>query len=62
MQRFKHTGLLWPDGQTARRDVVATAFSSPRRVLLAQTSSKMLGHDPEKCAAVFRKGHAQSKS
>jgi hypothetical protein len=33
----------------SRREIIAPAF-------------KILEHDPEKCAAVFRKDHAQSKN
>jgi hypothetical protein len=34
----------------------------PSRRAMAGDDNRFLGHDPEKCEAVFRKGHAQTKS
>jgi hypothetical protein len=38
------------------------AFHAPAASFTSMAEGRFLEHDPEKCAAVFRKDHAQAKS
>jgi hypothetical protein len=55
-------GGLWPLRAAPRRQFVLTFADRVRRTGYRQPVARGLEHDPEKCAAVFRKDHGQSKS